>query len=137
MKPHFADVRLGEVMQQHATSLLESLPETDSVVQTARAKLMTQLEGGDVGLGALARAMHMSERTLRRRLSERGTSYHALLDELRSTQARKLVGHGSQPVDQIAQRLGFADTSSFFHAFKRWTGQTPAQFRRGLRADRT
>lgn len=130
--PHLADARLGEVLEQHAQSLLESLPsEIDTLLQTAREKLAAQLEGGEVGLGALARAMYMSERTLRRRLSERGTSYQALLDELRATQARKLVGHGGEPVDRIAQRLGFADTSSFFHAFKRWTGQTPAQFRRG------
>jgi AraC-like DNA-binding protein len=132
-RPHFADLKLGEVLQQHATTMLESMPETDVVLQTARAKLVTQLAGGEVGLGALARAMHMSERTLRRRLAERGTSYQTLLDELRSTQARKLVGSGGEPVDQIAQRLGFSDTSSFFHAFKRWTGQTPAQFRRALR----
>jgi AraC-like DNA-binding protein len=122
--------------QDSSADLPTAPSETDSLVQTARSKLMSQLAGGEVGLGTLARSMHMSERTLRRRLSERGTSYQALLDELRSTQARKLVGHGSEPVDQIAQRLGFSDTSSFFHAFKRWTGQTPAQFRRTVRAER-
>lgn len=124
---------------QDVPGTLSNLPpiaEPDTLLQSARAKLMSQLSGGEVGLGALARSMHMSERTLRRRLSERGTSYQTLLEELRSTQARTLVGHGTEPVDRIAQRLGFADTSSFFHAFKRWTGQTPAQFRRGLRAER-
>jgi AraC-like DNA-binding protein len=122
--------------QESSGTLSEALSEADSLVQTARSNLTSQLAGGEVGLGTLARSMHMSERTLRRRLSERGTSYQELLDELRSTQARKLVGHGAEPVDQIAQRLGFADTSSFFHAFKRWTGQTPAQFRRTVRSDR-
>jgi AraC-like DNA-binding protein len=116
-------------------SNLQSIAEPDTLLQAARAKLMSQLSGGEVGLGTLARSMHMSERTLRRRLSERGTNYQSLLDELRSTRARTLVGHGAEPVDRIAQQLGFADTSSFFHAFKRWTGQTPAQFRRGVRAE--
>jgi AraC-like DNA-binding protein len=127
---------ISALLHQHAAALLEALPDADALVQTARSKLLSQLAGGEVGLGTLARSMHMSERTLRRRLSERGTSYQALLDELRSTQARTLIGHGAEPVDRIAQRLGFADTSSFFHAFKRWTGQTPAQFRRTIRADR-
>jgi AraC-like DNA-binding protein len=128
-----ANPKLGDVLQQHATHLLEGLPEADAIVQTARTNLLAQLGQGDLGLASLARAMRMSERTLRRRLSERGTSYQTLLDELRAEQARKWVGSSSDPVDQIAQRLGFADTSSFFHAFKRWTGQTPTQFRRGLR----
>lgn len=130
-RPHLADARLGEVLEQHAQTMLESLPiEIDSLLATARTKLMAQLECGKLGLGELARAMHMSERTLRRRLSERGTSYQTLLDALRSEQARKLVRRGAESVDHIAERLRFADTSSFFHAFKRWTGQTPAQFRR-------
>jgi AraC-like DNA-binding protein len=120
--------------QDSSGTLAAALSEADSIVQTVRSKLMSQLAGGEVRLGALARSMHMSERTLRRRLSERGTSYQELLDDLRSTQARKLVSHGAEAVEQIAQRLGFADTSSFFHAFKRWTGQTPAQFRRTVRA---
>jgi AraC-like DNA-binding protein len=75
----------------------------------------------------------MSERTLRRRLSEHGTSHQAVLDQLRAEVACKLVERAAQPFDVIAQQIGFADTSSFFHAFKRWTGKTPAQFRREQR----
>ena len=136
-RPQSADTVLGAVLEEHAQSLLESLPtEVDGLLQLARTKLMALLEAGEPGLGALARAMHMSERTLRRRLADRGTCYQVLLEDLRATQARRLVGHGEDSAECIAQRLGFSDTSSFFHAFKRWTGQTPAQYRRSLRPTR-
>jgi AraC-like DNA-binding protein len=58
-----------------------------------------------------------------------------LLDELRATLARKLLPLPDHTIDDIAERLGFSDTSSFFHAFKRWTGVTPVQYRRQLRSD--
>lgn len=129
-----ADPKLGLVLQEHATHLLDELPEADSFLHDVRAQLTTRLSQNDAGgLPALARALAMSERTLRRRLAEHGTSYQLLLDELRSKLARKLVEQGSEPFDVIAEQVGFSDTSSFFHAFKRWTGTPPAQYRRTRR----
>jgi AraC-like DNA-binding protein len=134
LRPTHADPKLGQLLHEHATLMLERLPQGDPLLQSVRAQLSLRLAQGDVGLATLARALHMSERTLRRRLSEHGTSYQALLDELRAEVACKLVERAAQPFDVIAQQIGFADTSSFFHAFKRWTGKTPAQFRREQRA---
>ena len=103
------------------------------LVASVRAQLMRQLEQGCLGLSVLAQALHLSERTLRRRLSEQGTSYQVLLDDIRARTACELVQAGAQSLDAISTRLGFADTSCFFHAFKRWTGKTPMQFRRERR----
>jgi AraC-like DNA-binding protein len=104
------------------------------LVASVRAQLVRQLEQGCLGLSVLAHALHLSERTLRRRLSEQGTSYQLLLDELRARTACELVQAGAQSLDAISVRLGFADPACFFHAFKRWTGKTPMQFRRERRA---
>lgn len=131
-----ADIKLAAVLQDHAAHLIATLPESDALLHEVRKELTAELAAGNASLGTLARALHLSERTLRRRLSERGTSYQSLLDELRSSLARKLVEDGSQSADAIAQGLGFADTSSFFHAFKRWTRKTPAQYRRARRGAR-
>lgn len=78
----------------------------------------------------VARALGLSSRTLRRRLSESGTSYQALLDEVRSARAAVLLSGGGASVDQAAAELGFAEAASFIHAFRRWYGTTPANFAR-------
>ncbi|HUQ56980.1 AraC family transcriptional regulator [Lentzea sp.] len=76
----------------------------------------------------VARALGLSPRTLRRRLTESGTSYQALLDEVRSERAAALLPTAS--VDQVAAQLGFAEAASFIHAFRRWYGTTPGNYAR-------
>jgi AraC-like DNA-binding protein len=114
-------------------SLRTQVPKCDKV----RLQLCAQLEGSQAGAAPLARALGMSERTLRRRLQDHATSYQQLLDDVRSEQARTWIEQSDDTLEAIAGRLGFADTSSFFHAFKRWTGTTPAQFRRRQRGERS
>jgi AraC-like DNA-binding protein len=79
-----------------------------------------------------AMALHMSVRTLRRRLAEEGLTYSHLCDEVRQALAEELLSMHLLPVEQIAQRLGYAEPSSFIHAFRKWTGYTPSAFRRSL-----
>ncbi|GHH40166.1 AraC family transcriptional regulator [Lentzea cavernae] len=78
----------------------------------------------------VARALGLSSRTLRRRLSESGTSYQALLDEVRSERAAVILAGGGVSVEQAAVELGFAEAASFIHAFRRWYGTTPSSFAR-------
>jgi AraC-like DNA-binding protein len=124
-----ADAKLGLVLEEHAKRLLDELPEEDPFLLAARTELREQLSRGSPAVGALARALHMSERTLRRRLRTQGTSYHALLEELRGELARHWVSHTNDGFAEIADRLAFADASAFFRAFRRWTGTTPARYR--------
>ncbi|MFD5827228.1 AraC family transcriptional regulator [Lentzea sp. NPDC060358] len=76
----------------------------------------------------VARALGISPRTLRRRLTEAGTSYQALLDEVRADRAAALLPGAS--VEQVAAQLGFAEAASFIHAFRRWYGTTPSNYAR-------
>jgi AraC-like DNA-binding protein len=80
-------------------------------------------------LDEVAGMLHLSPRTLRRRLAEEGTSYRTLLAEVRSQLAEDLLVNGQLTVEEVAQRLGYAETSSFTHAFRRWTGQGPRAHR--------
>lgn len=73
----------------------------------------------------VAASLSMASRTLRRKLSAEGCSFRALLDEVRQTLANELLASRDLRVDDIARRLGYADTSSFIYAYKRWTGRTP------------
>ena len=75
-----------------------------------------------------------SPATLRRRLSEEGESYQSILDELRRDLAIALLGETSLSVAAIAIELGFAESSAFHRAFKKWTGASPGEYRRGAAA---
>jgi AraC-like DNA-binding protein len=73
----------------------------------------------------VADALALGERTLRRRLAAEGTSFQQLLDVVRTTLAAGLLATGSLSVAEVAQRLGYAEASSFIAAYRRWHGSTP------------
>lgn len=78
---------------------------------------------------AVATLLKMAPRTLRRKLQEKNTSYRALLDELRMQVAIKYLRGTNWTVEDIAFSLGFSDAANFRHAFRRWTGGAPNEFR--------
>jgi len=71
----------------------------------------------------------MSPRTLSRKLHDQHASYAEILDRFRAALARRYLAERELPVSEIAWLLGYQELSSFTHAFKRWTGLTPRQFR--------
>jgi AraC-like DNA-binding protein len=79
---------------------------------------------------ALARALHVTPRTLRRRLQEHGTSYQALLEEARRRDACRLLERPEVPVREIGALLGYDDPANFTRAFRGWTGVPPTEWRR-------
>lgn len=92
-----------------------------------------ELIAGDPGnlpdLDAVASALHISARTLRRKLLLENTSYLKLCDEVRQAVAEQLLAVPRLPIEQIAERLGYSESASFIHAFKRWRGTTPQAYR--------
>jgi AraC-like DNA-binding protein len=78
----------------------------------------------------IARALHMSPRTLHRRLEQEQTRFGEVLDGVRLELARRLLADRALALGEVAMRLGFADLATFSRAFKRWTGQPPGQWRR-------
>ncbi len=105
------------------------------ISQLVRERLV-RFDGVDAGMDEVARQLILSPRTLRRRLSEAGTGYRALLDEVRQALAEEMLDTGALSVEDVALRLGYAEASSFIYAFKRWKGMTPAAYarRNALRA---
>jgi AraC-like DNA-binding protein len=78
----------------------------------------------------VAATLHVSVRTLRRQLGDEGTTFRALVEETRQLLAEELLGTGRLTVEEIADRLGYAEASSFVHAFKRWKGIPPRRYAR-------
>ena len=93
-----------------------------------RQLLAAQLSAAP-GLEGLAQQLNCSARTLRRHLKDLGCSYQELLDELRFEQAKQMLCEDQLPIHRIAEALGFSETASFRHAFVRWSGVAPSQFR--------
>jgi len=82
---------------------------------------------------AVAKHLHMTTRTLRRKLREENTSFHKLVNELRMHAAIKYLRDTNLTIEDIAYALGFSDAANFRHAFRRWTKGAPLEFRQLLR----
>jgi AraC-like DNA-binding protein len=83
-------------------------------------------------LADVARQLHLSERTLRRRLGESDVSYQALLDNVRKNRAIELLANTALSIEQVALEVGFSDAHNFRRAFKRWTKSAPSDLRASL-----
>lgn len=90
------------------------------------------LEQGRFTLQQTAEAVNLAPRTLQVRLQAQGLSFREVLDRVRHRMAEHHLGNLGLPLATVSARLGFADQSAFQHAFKRWTGQSPGEFRRRL-----
>lgn len=103
-------------------------PEPDNILDRVRAELRPSTEGYP-NLDTVAACLFMSGRSLKRKLSERGSSFKILLDEARYTDAVKLMENPDLDISQICTALGYKDPPSFTRAFKRWSGMTPSDAR--------
>ncbi len=98
-----------------------------------RDAIEAQLPEGEPSAERIAQALHLSLRSLQRHLADEGCRFDTLLNECRENLALLHLRDPQCSLSEISYLLGFADTSSFSRAFKRWTGMTPGQFRDGLR----
>ena len=92
-------------------------------------KILEYLPDGPPSQQQIAQALHVSNRTLQRKLKDEGTSFLDLLQDTRLQLARKYLRHPNRSVVETAYRLGFSEPSTFSRAFKRWTGMAPAEVR--------
>lgn len=83
-------------------------------------------------INAVAHSLGMSERTLRYRLAEENASFRALRDKLRYERACQLLQSKDLSIEQVAEQLHYNEASAFTHAFSRWSGMSPNQYRKGL-----
>ncbi|MCR3722949.1 MULTISPECIES: AraC family transcriptional regulator [Prauserella salsuginis group] len=101
----------------------------DTDVATRVRRALAEV-GPGAGMTAIAARLSLTERTLRRRLAAEGVSYRDLVDGVRRRRAEELLTDGTLTVEQISNRLGYSEPSSFLHAFARWHGMSPREFSR-------
>ena len=124
-----ADAQLARVHQQYAATRLAALSPPETLAQDLRRWIDTQLHSRVPSRASAAQALGLSPRTLARRMQRQQLDFSSLLDQARRDAALHAVANTRQALTDIGQSLGFAEPSTFWRAFKRWTGQTPAQWR--------
>lgn len=102
------------------------------MVQRVRDRLRAALPKS-LTLAQVAQSLHLSPRTLHRRLEDEGSSFQAIKDALRRDQAISRLAKTRDPLAQVAADLGYADASAFYRAFVGWTGEAPTHYRKRLR----
>jgi AraC-like DNA-binding protein len=113
----------------HLEAELTRLEDETSLDSRVRALVSRSLSEGLPRISEVARRLGMSGRTLQRRLSERGHSFNALVDESRRDLAERLLRQTGYSLAEVAFLTGFSEQSAFTRAFKRWAGETPRSFR--------
>ncbi|MBI3783502.1 MAG: AraC family transcriptional regulator [Deltaproteobacteria bacterium] len=121
----------AELARQNDEVVVRYLARVKQVGLSSRVEqaLIETLPNGEPSKQAIARKLAMSPRNLQRHLAGEGTSFKEILNQARASLARSYIQEGRLPVTEVAFVLGFADTSAFSRAFKRWTGKSPREFR--------
>jgi AraC-like DNA-binding protein len=127
------DRKLHELLRRLAEERVAELPMAEPLTQLVRERLAAELAGGDPSAEHVAATLHVSRRTLVRRLELEGTHFKAVLDDLRSGLARRYLAVDRLSVSEVAALLGFSDAPAFTRAFRRWSGQSPSEYRHSRR----
>lgn len=123
-----ADPTVASMLDAYGKTLRTGA-QGDGGVDDVRREIAARLSQGTPTLAELAKATRSSARTLQRRLTERGTSLRALVDEVRRETAFALLDRADTELTEVAFLLGFSEPAPFFRAFRRWTKMTPQQWR--------
>ena len=133
--PTGGDPHLLFILEQHAQRRLQQLMGMDSFLVALREDLLNRLTGKSVDLADVSKALAMSGRVLQRRLKSFGTSYREVLEISRKEIAITYLRDSRLGLKEIGSWLGFSTPGSFYRAFNRWFGTTPAEFRKKLEID--
>lgn len=116
---------------------MKQYQEEDSFLELVRRAIQDKLTGHRPSIDSVAQALHMTPRTLQRRLQDSGSSYQRLLDEARHQMARYYLSNSALELNEAAYLLGFEDPNSFGRAFRVWEGLPPSDWREIHRTSKT
>jgi len=133
-KPVIQNKKTLKTFMYQCPAILFLRPRSDKSLATRVHKLIQKnMENGMPDLKRVAEWLSMSNRTVRRKLKEEGTSFQALKDLVRRDVAIDHLVQHALPVGTVAERLGYSEPGVFVRAFKKWTGTTPGTYRKYYR----
>lgn len=120
-----------ELVRANDIIVAEHLAELNKndIVGRVKVEIIRLLSSGSVSERLIANKLHLSLRSLQRKLVSARTSYKSLLEQTRKELAMQYMRDSRHSVNEVTYLLGFSEPSNFSRAFKRWTGYTPSQFR--------
>ncbi|MDR3764423.1 MAG: AraC family transcriptional regulator [Acidobacteriota bacterium] len=125
---------LGTLAPQLEAELKAQPREEESFSERVRRTVQEKLTGRRPAIEEVARTLHISSRTLQRKLQEAGSSYQRVLEESRHQLARHYLNNSALELSEAAYLLGYEDASSFVRAFRTWEGVPPARWREQQRS---
>jgi AraC-like DNA-binding protein len=129
--------RNAELLAMLAPQLEEELKQEsgdENFLARVRTAVQEKLTGRRPTIEGIADALHISSRTLQRRLQEAGSSFQRVLEEARHQLARRYLNNSVLELNEAAYLLGYNDANSFVRAFRTWEGIPPARWREQQRA---
>jgi AraC-like DNA-binding protein len=123
-----SEVATSNVFAHQCKAISESLRKTFSLREHVRSLVFNWKEAPK-SLEEVAQALHTTPRTLQRKLRAEGVGYKELVEDVRINVAMEYLQTTQLTIDAISARIGYADSSSFSHAFKRCSGKTPSAYR--------
>jgi AraC-like DNA-binding protein len=106
----------------------------ENFIEHVRVAIQQKLTGQRPTIDDIAEALHISSRTLQRRLQDAGATFQRVLEEARHRLARHYLNNSVLELNEAAYLLGYNDASSFVRAFRTWEGIPPARWREEQRA---
>lgn len=131
-KNKLGDHALSEFLTKHLDAELAQIKAEPSLIRTTKEEIARVLSEGLPKMADVARELGYSVRSFHRRLADHGANFQTLAEETRREIALSMLRDESCPLSEIAFLTGFSEQSAFNRAFKRWTNQTPANYRKSL-----
>jgi AraC-like DNA-binding protein len=123
-----ANRQLAGMLDEILVAQLAAL-DRNNLPARCKSNLLEQLTSGELTESEMAKQLHMSRRTLQRKLAESNTTYQKLVDDTRRDLALRYMEDSGKTLTDVTFLLGFSGQSAFTRAFKRWTGMSPTDFR--------
>lgn len=126
-----SDYDLLRVLVMHANQKVAAIQQNQGFYASVKQSIVKMVKPEFPTLQQVAANLNVSARTLQRKLKEEGHTFKNILEELRKDFALSYLKDPSLSINEIAYLLSYADATAFIRSFKRWTGQSPRQYRLG------
>jgi AraC-like DNA-binding protein len=119
----------AQIVAEQCEKEMSLLGYHENILDKVRGHLICR-DGSYPNLVAIAQHLHMSDRTLKRKLRQKGVTFIQLLNEVRQRDSLSLLQTTQLTIDDIASRVGYSTPTNFSRAFRQWTGKTPGRCRK-------